>query len=163
MKNDSHIGEDGVGRRRMIMAGAAGVGVLAAAAATSSPVSAARGGNSLDLRVIADPGMLDLIPSPTFPGQGPFYIPGTIYVPGTIDQLGIFHCWGFFYSGGAVGVVSQEFDLAGRGKIQVQGVEDDGPRAITGGTGDFRNARGEMTGADLSGFPDFTVNFQLVG
>ena len=164
MDNDSQIGEQGADRRRMIKAGAAGVGVLAAAiATTSSPVSAARGGNSVDLRVIADPSQLDLIPSPTFPGQGPFYIPGTIYAPGTLNQLGIFHCWGFFYNGGALGVVSQEYDLAGRGKIQVQGVEDGGPRAVTGGTGDFRNVRGEMTGADLSAFPDFTVNFQLIG
>ena len=95
MDHDNHIGEQGVDRRRMIKAGAAGVGVLAAAiATTSSPVSAGGGGNSVDLRVIADPSQLDLIPSPTFAGQGPFYIPGTQ------NQLGIFHCWGFFYNGG---------------------------------------------------------------
>ncbi len=41
-------------------------------------------------------------------------------------------------------------------------VEADGPRAVTGGTGEFRNVRGEMTGADLSNFPNFTVTFKLI-
>ena len=63
----------------------------------------------------------------------PFYVPGEIVVPVTDDKVGKFHCWGFFYDGGASGVVCQEYDLTGRGKIQVQGVEDDGPRAVTGG------------------------------
>jgi hypothetical protein len=77
--------------------------------------------------------------------------------------IGEFHCWGFFIQGGALAVVAQEFHLFGRGKIQVQGVEDEGPRAVTGGTGDFLNVRGEMTGADLSNFPDFRVTFRLLG
>ncbi len=57
--------------------------------------------------------------------------------------------------------MSQEFDIDGRGKIQVQGVEDGGPRAVVGGTGDFRNVRGEATGFDLSEFlaPDFNGEF----
>jgi hypothetical protein len=65
--------------------------------------------------------------------------------------------------------VSQEFDIDGRGKIQVQGVEDDGPRAVVGGTGEFRNVRGEATGFDLSEFQsgtfagEFIVNFELIG
>ncbi len=71
---------------------------------------------------------------------------------------------GFFYDGGASGVVCQEYDLTDRGKIQVQGVEDDGPRAVTGGTGEFINVRGEMTGSNLStAFPNFTVTFRLIG
>ena len=78
--------------------------------------------------------------------------------------MGSFHCWGFFFEPeGAIGVVSQEYSLNDRGKIQVQGVEDEGPRAVTGGTGDFRNTRGQMTGADLASFPDFTVTFDLIG
>lgn len=96
-----------------------------------------------------------------------FYVPGKIFEAGTSNEIGTFHCWGWDVAcdGGITGavVVSQEFNLDGRGKIQVQGVEDQGPRAVTGGTGEFRNVRGEMTGADLSGFPDFTVTFKLIG
>jgi hypothetical protein len=153
-----------LGRRAVLKTGAiAGTGAAAALVVPQlggAPRLSAR--NTMTLRVIADPGALDFVPS-NFPGQGPFYIPGEIFVPGTNDKIGDFHCWGFFVQGGAIGVVSQEYDLAGRGKIQVQGVEDEGPRAVTGGTGEFRNVRGEMTGADLSNFPDFAVTFALIG
>ena len=126
--------------------------------------SFAGNGNQMVLDVEADLGTLNVVDTfPAFPGEGPFYIGGTILAPGTTTVIGDFHCWGFFIQGGVVGVVSQEYHLFGRGKIQVQGVEDEGPRAVTGGTGDFRNVRGEMTGADLSAFPDFTVTFRLIG
>ena len=94
-----------------------------------------------------------------------FYIPGEIFEAGTANKIGTFHCWGWDVNcDGALAVVSQEYDLDGRGKIQVKGVEDDGPRAVTGGTGDFRNVRGEMTGSNIStDFPDFTVTFKLIG
>ena len=121
------------------------------------------GTNLLKLDVLADVGALDIVDSPTFAGQGPFYIPGTIFAPGTDDVIGEFHCWGFFIQDGNLTVVSQEYDLFDRGKIQVQGIEDEGPRAVTGGTEEFRNIRGEMTGADLSAFPEFTVTFKLTG
>ena len=94
---------------------------------------------------------------------GPFFISGPIFAPGTVvDPIGKFLCWGYFGEEGAVVVVSQEFDLDGRGKIQVQGVEDEGPRAVTGGTGDFRNVRGE---ADVvfTGPLNFTSSFRLIG
>jgi len=147
-------------RRTLLKAGGIGAAALAVGVVTAAPADAA---STFDLRVIADTSALDLIPSPSFPGQGPFYIPGAIHSPGTTDNIGEFHCWGFFYNGGALGVVAQEYNLSGKGKIQVQGVEDEGPRAVTGGTGKYRNTRGEMTGADLSNFPDFTVTFLLIG
>ena len=125
------------------------------------PSRAAQGGQ-LNLHVVANLGLLDIIASP-MGGQGPFYIPGTIFAPGTSTVIGTFHCWGFFIQGGAVAVVSQEYELFGRGKIQVQGIEDEGPRAVTGGTGEFNNVRGEMTGADLGSFPMFDVTFKLLG
>ena len=56
--------------------------------------------------------------------------------------------------------------LFGRGKIQVQGIEDGSPRAITGGTGEFVNVRGEMTEPTDNGAifrPEFTVTFKLLG
>jgi hypothetical protein len=139
------------------------VAVLALILSLASSSPSAGKSNKMVLDVLADPGQLDLIESGAFPGQGPFYIPGTIFRPGTSQVIGEFHCWGFFIQGGALAVVAQEFHLFGRGKIQVQGVEDEGPRAVTGGTGDFLNVRGEMTGADLSNFPDFRVTFRLLG
>lgn len=124
------------------------------------PSVAAQQGNLLVLDVVADPAALDLIATAN---GGPFYIPGQIFDPNTGDHIGDFHCWGFFIRpDGSLAVVSQEYDLFGRGKIQVQGVEDNGPRAVTGGTGAFWNARGEMI-TDLTDFPEFTVTFWLLG
>lgn len=136
--------------------------VLAVLIGLGGPAVAGNG-SLLRLKVIADPGTLDIIASPV-PGQGPFYVTGEIFDADVMmGPIGTFHCWGFFIAGGTVTIVSQEYDLDGRGKIQVQGIEDEGPRAITGGTGQFRNVRGEMTGANLSNFPEFTVTFKLIG
>ena len=119
---------------------------------------------TLVLDVVADLAAFD-IASGDILGGGAFYVPGVIHEAGTTNQIGTFHCWGWDVTGDGltVVVVSQEYNLDGRGKIQVQGIEDEGPRAVTGGTGQFRNVRGEMTGADLSNFPDFTVTFKLIG
>lgn len=146
-------------RRTLLKVGGIGAAALAAGVVTAAPADAA---STFTLRVVADtsPAGLEIVPTPN---GGPFYIPGVVHSPGTTDNIGDFHCWGFFYDGGALGVVSQEYNLFGKGKIQVQGVEDEGPRAVTGGTGKFRNVRGEMTGANLTNFPDFTVTFGLIG
>jgi len=119
---------------------------------------------TLVLDVRADTAAFDIAFGDVLSG-GAFYVPGDIYEAGTDTWIGKFHCWGWDVTGdgSSAVVVSQEFNLDGRGKIQVQGVEDEGPRAVTGGTGQFRNVRGEMTGADLSEFPDFTVTFKLIG
>jgi len=93
-------------------------------------------------------------------GGGPFFISGPIFAPGGAVPIGKFLCWGYFGEGGNVVVVSQEFDLDGRGKIQVQGVESDAPRAVTGGTGDFANVRGAAT-VELTGDFNFTIRFSL--
>lgn len=108
------------------------------------------------------------------PGGGAaFYVGGVICADGGIGDpcvsVGTFHCWGWLIGPDQLAaVVAQEYDLDSRGKIQVQGVEDEGPRAVTGGTGDFRNARGEATGFDLSnlfsvGGGEFIATFQLIG
>lgn len=99
-----------------------------------------------------------------------FYVSGKIckelVLLGPCTPKGTFHCWGWI-RGDGLGVVAQEFDLDGYGKIQVQGVEDDGPRAVTGGTGAFRNVRGEATGFDFSQFGsgpgEFIADFRLIG
>jgi hypothetical protein len=109
------------------------------------------------------------------PGGGfQFYVSGDICkektlldrgtgMPTTCTPIGVFHCWGWD-TGGGLAVVSQEYGLDGRGKIQVQGVEDEGPRAVTGGTGEFRKVRGQATKFDFSEFMDtgrFVVTFKL--
>jgi len=110
----------------------------------------------------------------TDPGPGggaAFYVSGVICADPTLFAacvpIGTFHCWGWPIGPDQLAtVVSQEYDLDGRGKIQVQGFEDDGPRAITGGTGHFRNVRGEATGFDLSDLfagGEFTATFRLIG
>ena len=89
------------------------------------------------------------------------------------DAIGIFRCWGWQTQPGTpsnVSVVSQEFLFFGQGKIQAQGVErfgDDSARAIVGGTGNFSQVRGEITGVDLI-FPPpgdtmFIATFRITG
>ena len=81
--------------------------------------------------------------------------------------IGKFHCWGWLIGPDQLaGPVSQEYNLFDRGKIQVQGFEDDGPRAVVGGTGDFREVRGEATGFDFSQLAntgEFIATFELEG
>ncbi|MCH7869634.1 MAG: hypothetical protein IH881_18215 [Myxococcales bacterium] len=106
-----------------------------------------------------------------FAGGAAFYVSGDICeeldLLDDCTAIGTFHCWGWAIGPDqAATVVSQEYHLFGRGKIQVQGVEDEGPRAVTGGTGEFRNVRGEATGFDLSTFltnGDFIATFKLIG
>ena len=100
-----------------------------------------------------------------------FYVSGVICDTQVLldpcTPIGKFHCWGWLVGPNQeVALVSQEFDIDGRGKIQVQGVEDDGPRAIVGGTGEFRNVRGEATGFDFSQLGatgEFIATFKLIG
>ncbi len=88
--------------------------------------------------------------------------------------IGEFHCWGW---GGAAhlpddhsgGVVSQEYNIFGVGKIQLQGVEnqDGTPRAVVGGTGRFRKARGDASeSADgrtmFEGRGQFVITFNSI-
>lgn len=96
---------------------------------------------------------------------GPFYVGGDIVDSPGGAKIGAFHCWGFFFDDGNLAVVSQEYELFNRGKIQVQGVENSGPRAVTGGTGDFVNVRGEAVSVDLSDLATghFTASFSLLG
>jgi hypothetical protein len=64
-------------------------------------------------------------------------------------------------------VVNQEFDLTGRGKILIAGVESEVPRAVRRGTGHFRNARGEgkadLTSMDFFNTGKFRIDFSLTG
>ncbi len=103
-------------------------------------------------------------------GVGAFYVSGDISAgdPGG-DSIGTFYCWGWITSDGGVAVVNQEFNINGRGKIQISGVESHDLRAVIGGTGDFANARGEGNPhvEDTFGAGDgagkFLIEFRLTG
>lgn len=94
----------------------------------------------------------------TYP-TGPFYIEGPIYAQGSLDPtgvplptailIGLFRSWGWIVDPlTGHGVVNQSFEIDGKGSIQLQG-SDSEKRAVTGGTGKFRNARGEATIAPI--------------
>jgi len=149
----------------VMMVGFALLGVFAAMEAQAH-------GKQLDLRVRADFSTFDTTGADPGAGGAAFYVGGDICEePDLLNvdctPIGKFHCWGWLIGPDqAVGPVSQEYILFDRGKIQVQGIEDEGPRAVVGGTGDFRIVRGEATGFDLSEFGDtgeFIATFKLIG
>jgi len=122
---------------------------------------------TLTVRVLADLSTFNTIAGGL--GGVTFHVAGTLCADPTIEaacaSIGSFHCWGWISASGIV--VNQEYNFDGRGKILVAGVEDGGPRAVVGGTGDFRNVRGEATGfVGLDVFPtppEFVATFKLVG
>ena len=89
--------------------------------------------------------------------------PVAFNVVGTFEGGGTFRCWGWIDKDG-IGSVSQVYNIPGRGAIMTQGIEGDF-LAVTGGTGDFRNVRGEALQVFIN-FPavfDFTIEFDLKG
>ena len=87
----------------------------------------------------------------------------TFNIVGTIEGGGTFRCWGWIDVDG-VGSVSQVYNIPGRGTIMTQGIEGDF-LAVTGGTGDFSNVRGEALQVFIN-FPiifDFNIEFDLKG
>ena len=103
--------------------------------------------STLNLEVAVDGSSFTIIETEPGSGIGPFYIEGAIYPEGTLDEdcdpgkveaIGIFRCWGWLPQA----VVSQEYEIFGRGRIQTQGLEIE-RRAVVGGTGDFKGVRGE--------------------
>ncbi len=85
-------------------------------------------------------------------------------IVGTFGDDGTFRCWGWIDATG-VGSVSQVYNFPGRGSIMTQGIEG-GFLAVTGGTGDFSNVRGDALQTFLD--PtfvslDFTIEFDLKG
>jgi len=108
----------------------------------------------------------------TFLGGAAFHVSGVICKNPTLlddcsETIGTFHCWGWALTpgdGSAGGVVSQEYNLDGRGKILLTGFEDTGPRPVVGGTGDFSEVRGEATGFDFDSLDvgEFIATFRLI-
>ncbi len=123
-------------------------------------------GGTLVLRVEVDFSTFDLTPSPG--GGGAFYVGGAIFKRGESsangdEAIGRFDCWGWITAAGP-GFVLQEWNIFGVGKFQLQGAEDGGPRAVTGGTDGFRKVKGEALGFEFS--PDgasFVGTFKLSG
>lgn len=94
-----------------------------------------------------------------------FYVEGAIFRKGDrADRIGTFRCWGWLIggTGGPGAAVSQAYEIDDRGEIQVQGLEDD-ERAVVGGTGDFRFARGEGVLTDHQPLDGFQIKFHLKG
>ncbi len=82
-------------------------------------------------------------------------------IVGTFAGGGTFRCWGWIDAAGA-GSVSQVYNIPGRGSIMTQGIEG-GLLAVTGGTGDFSNVRGEALQVFTGTGFDFTIEFDLSG
>ena len=80
-------------------------------------------------------------------------------IEGTFAGGGTFRCWGWINPAG-FGSVSQVYNIPGRGAIMTQGIEG-GLLAVTGGTGDFRNVRGEALQTFTGPGFDFTIEFDL--
>ncbi len=187
----SHAGPGGsvLSRRRMVPVGVLGGGAVAAGVMLGEGVAGslaeAAGGRSLVVDIDVDLRGLQL----TVGDAGAFDLRGEIFEPGDIgvgDPIGTYACWGTLPDGAGAGrtpAVSQEYNLAGRGKIQVQGVEsfkgltgfppfadaeEPGIRAVVGGTGDFRRVRGDgefeiLAGPDFgSGLLEFQARFNLI-
>ncbi len=172
---DTYVEDADVGRRELLKKTAIGGGLVVAALAAPglTGTAEAKGGKSFNFDVDVDEGSFEAAGIPDSEAPGSFYVGGTIFRRGhSGGSIGTFHCWGFITTTG-VGVVDQEFDIDGRGKILISGVESDAPRGVTGGTGDFANARGEGTNIEFvdvgsnvpeGGDPfDFTIDFNLTG
>lgn len=90
----------------------------------------------------------------TAPPSGPFYVTGRFYKEADVNrdgtlrsgavQLGTYRSWGWGYNpvtGEAL--ATHEFDWFGRGKILAAGTTDISV-PVTGGTGEFKQVRGEV-------------------
>ena len=87
-------------------------------------------------------------------GVGPFNVEGD-----TGSGPRTFQCWGWILPDGS-GNVSQVYNIAGHGAIMTQGQEG-GFLTVVGGTGDFRNARGQGEQVFTGNGFDFTITFDL--
>jgi hypothetical protein len=89
--------------------------------------------------------------------------PGAFNIVGdTGSGEGTFQCWGWINADESANV-SQSFNVEDRGAIMTQGPEG-GLLAIVGGTGDFKNARGEARQVfNNDGTFDFTMTFRFTG
>ncbi len=95
---------------------------------------------------------------PALGTQGPFNVEGTV----DGGEPGTFQCWGWVFEDGLTTNVSQVYNIAGRGAIMTQGGPEGFPLAVVGGTGEFRNVRGEAL-QEFTGDFDFDLVLNLTG
>ncbi len=135
-------------RRLSIAAG------LLALASLAVGVTEAQAGSNLVLMVDVDEASFV---GPPLGQQGAFNIEGD-----TGSGPRTFQCWGWVFEDGLTTNVSQIYNIEGRGAIMTQGREGDF-LAVVGGTGDFRNVRGEALQTFTGPGFDFTIEFNLTG
>jgi hypothetical protein len=148
---------ENVNRRRFLGLMGGGTAALVGAVVVGRPNSIARAQDAA-LAVEVAITVLDTVREPvggdSFP-TGPFYVQGALYEMGALDaegvapdgaaSIGTFRCWGWIFDGQSFGaVVSQAYELDGRGIIYTHGREGLPNRAITGGLDAFESARGTV-------------------
>jgi len=93
--------------------------------------------------------------TPTGMTAGPVYLAGPIYETGSLNadgtpksdakQRGFHRFFGWLFDPASTGVIGNHtFDLVGRGKLVLNTSSDGLSGAISGGTGEFKFANGEM-------------------
>jgi hypothetical protein len=108
---------------------------------------------------------------------GPFLVQGKTVPMGLVDNLvdangdpvdpdyyaGNWNCWGWMINAEGSAGINDEYNLGALGgKVFLQGNMSDATRAIVGGTGAFKNARGEASIQYLDGEPGvFIVRFDF--
>ncbi len=174
-----------VSRRKLL---AAGSGAALASTLVGATTAAAQGhstrppGQPLLERIeryalVLNPPGSDALRQPPAPNQaptGPVYFTGTLWDDGGVGadgtpagdalQRGVYRAYGWVYVPGAFPQFTavHTFDLFGRGQVTAAGVTDVST-AITGGTGEFQGARGEIRMAVLSSTgPALTMEFDMV-
>lgn len=150
-----------ISRRRMLGL-AIGTGIVVAGAAVGQS-GKAKAHSQLTVEVA--PNLLDTMREPAegdVVPTGPFYSEGPIYPEGTLDEegvapeeaqaIGTFRCWGWFWDGSGTfpsGSANQSYEFDGLGEIQAQG-QDMFTKAVTGGSGAFRDISGELIHEDIN-------------
>ena len=98
--------------------------------------------------------------------DAPLGIPGPFSVEGDIGGVaGAYKCWGWIFGmgpGAPPSSVSQVYNIADRGAIMTLGQEGLSI-AVVGGTGDFRNVRGEAIQVFTGEGFDFALEVDLIG
>jgi hypothetical protein len=142
---------------------ATGATATVAAAVVGNTVAFAQAGQGeiskwlLNLEFMFDPRTLDqgaTTPS-TAIVAGPIYLAGPIYEAGSLNadgtvksgakQRGFHRFSGWIFDPASMGVIgTHTFDIAGRGKLVVNGSSDSLSGAVSGGTGEFKFATGEI-------------------
>jgi hypothetical protein len=129
----------------------------------------------LTLELLVNPTTIDAVrqppPGSPPPPSGPFYFSGSIYPPGSLDAkgtpkpgataIGTFRTWGWIFDPKTVSaVLNQSLELTDRGTIQLQGSAIGAtPRAIVGGTDQFRGVQGDVTVTSIKA--PFAASFTL--